>query len=535
MPTRRALVVGSVLGALVAAGWLGVIALKTLRAYSVGFAATVLGLVAAGFAARFARDSARRAWWYGFAVFGIFALISTRPGLNEPLLAVGVDRLGDLIFGARDNNGYRSEETSIGAALRTFGSHEEPGNLVVESAFVVKATKLLAVPIFGFVGGLLGVHLARKARPSPIAATGESRVPRLGLAAMIGIGVLVGLAFVLISRPDVVTEGWNHDAPGCDAGLFALYQVEALIVLFAAMEARFGAGGCRPWWLGFALFGGTDLLMLTSGLTILLPTAPLGDWFFAAFERFVTPRAAMIVQAGGMIFNDNQAEKFLRLGWTWTPLAAFLPIAWLGSGVGRAVHGLARWRGRAAMPSVRSSIARLMLAVGAIGLVLAAARNATWWGMAITANALAVLYLGAALRAGLGREEGSAWWYGFALVGGLDFLIWAAFSAYLGPFHVFSETPWPLHEGFESSYHANFVRSVGKPIPTSPMFDVFEEDRRVLRDLYMHSRAILMMGLSLPLGWLGGTVASTMDFYRRRRIATAGGSPCTATDSAPPP
>lgn len=541
----RRLAFGTIAAAVGLAGWLCVIAARWDRIEGVAFALLVVALIAAGYRAWFAPSPEGRDWWFGFALFGLFHLLSPAVGPRQPLLLAGVDRLADLALGNLDENGAlirdgvahsnvlgrRDRPTRLGKALDSLTVFQSGAPSRAYPRYVLGVTKLFACLIFGLFGGLTAAHLGRKSVAMAPAPTGRSRVPLLGLTAMLLVAAMAGITFVLNSRPDLIEirGGWFREAPGSLAGHFALYQAEVLIVLFAALEARFGDRSCRPWWLGFALFGGVYLLLIDTPMFDYLPSRWLRPLHQSALERFVADRASLVVQARGLIMFDYATQEFLRLGYSWAPLLGFLAAAWIGSGLARGVELMARRSPeRSGERTKRSSIARMMALIGAVGVFLTAVRGSSDLSTAALGDTLAAVLAFAALWSVLGRGPGRSWWFGFSLVGGVDFLQWAI-RAPQPAIPGMSATPWPTHEVVERLHHAAFVRATGTYVPS--LFMSFDEKMTVVLATYTQSRAAILMVSCLPLAWLGGFVAQ---YIERRSTRAAGGSPCIA-DASPPP
>ncbi len=509
-------------------GWIGVVLARWDRVADAAFPVLVVALIAAGFRAWFAPTAKGRDWWFGFAAFGLFHLLSPSTGPRKPLLSAGVDRLAEVAFGgawdengnpAQDANGGRVTPSRLGRSIAAVRITQNESPYMGYPHYVTEVTKTFAVLAFGLIGGLVASYLGRKAEVAADESTARPRVPRLGLAAMVLVGMMAGLTFVLDSRPEIYQEGWFVRAPGCQAGHFALYQTEALLVLFAALEARFGGRSTRPWWLGFALFGGAYLLVIDTAMFDLLPSRWLKPWHQVVLNRFVAECGSLTVSIRGMILMDQATQEFFRLGYSWAPLLGFLPAVWFGSGVARGVDWLARRRATMA-PTVirRSSITRMMAVVVAIGLLLAAARGQSEWWLILVCDSIAALLVFAALRAGLGRGAGRAWWFGFALVGGVDFLLWATRPGSTWSVPV-PWTPWPYHQVIERVHLAAYERSVGRAVQKFPMlFSAPTPENQAILDAYLHGRSVLLMSLCLPLAWIGGLVAQ---YFDRRSVKHA--------------
>lgn len=150
-----------------------------------------------------------------------------------------------------------------------------------------------------------------------------------------------------------------------------------------------------------------------------------------------------------------------------------------------------------------------------IGLILAAAKHPSSGWVAVEANALAGLLLFAALRASFGPGSSRAWWWGFALVGGVNLLIGATrhgWGLFLDPV----STPWPLHEAAYRLHRLGFERYVGRVVPSplasidfgDPMIEILED--------YRSSQSLVLMAICLPMAWVGAILARWLD---RRRIS----------------
>ena len=500
-------------------GWLATLWAASDRWAGIAFTAIVLLLIVAAFRGRFASVERARDFWACFALFGLVHLLAARPnGLNEPMTCVGIDRLGDRLLGVvPDDMIHRPVLTPLGRSLDTIlvdlGEYSATGFL----PYVRATTKLFTSLAFAALGGLLAVHLRRRSVLG-VSLPRPGGCPLLGIAWLYLLAGLIGATFAIHASPDLFHDGgWFPKCPGSAMALFVLYNVEFVAVLFAALEARFAAERERPWWLGFALLGGAYLVVNRSTLAPILPTHWADDLFQWTYHRFVSESQMPAVTVRGWILFDYASGEFYQSGSLWSGQAAFLPVAWLGTvaarlafriGARTAPGWLARWR-------VRSSIGRLMLAMVGIGLILAAARDPSERWVATEANAMAALLLFAALRASFGPESSRAWWWGFALVGGVDLLVGATRNGW-GQF-IESPSPWPIHEAAHKLHRLAFERYTGKSVP-SPFasYDVGDPMLDLLAN-YRSSQSLVLMALSLPMAWIGATLARWID---RRRGGT---------------
>ena len=523
-PRVRSLALTLVAIGLGVGGWLATLWAASDRWAGIGFAAIELLLIAAAFRGRFAADERACDFWTGFALFGLIHLLDNWPnGSAELMTRAAIDRVGDRLLGDDASRGNRLPAlTPLGHRLAAINVDRGGTPIRDYLPYVRETTKLFGGLGFAAIGGLAARHLRRRL----IRSASSPRLggcPPLGIAWLYLLGVLIGATFAIHAHPEIVfdDEPWFGTCPGSEAALFALYNVELLAVLFAALEARFGAEGERPWWIGFALFGGAYLLVIGSSLAPILPTRGMGDLFQWAYFRFVSDSQMPAVTIRGVIMFDYATGNFFRSGLNWADQAAFLPVAWLGTVAARlacrlgASSGRPRWLDRC---RVRSSIGRIMVALVVIGLVLAAAKHPSEGWVAAEGNAIAGLLLFGALRASFGPGSSRAWWWGFALVGGVDLL-----QAHWSRFHLTISSPWPIHEAVSRLHRLGFERYVGKPIPS--YLAAFDQDDPMitLLDDYTSSQALVLMATCLPMAWIGATLARWLD--RRRALATPEGVP----------
>jgi hypothetical protein len=487
----------------------------------VAFSSIVLLLIAAAFRGRFARLERARDFWTGFALFGLAQVLASRPnGPDETMVSIAIDRIGDRVLGVEEDfPTFRSDLTPLGLSLAKVQVTGGGGSLFAYLTYFRETTKRFAGLAVAAIGGLAACHLRRRSVggvPSPRLGG----CPPLGIAWLYLLAGLIGGTFVLHTRPALVGDGWFQQAcPGSEAAHFALFNVELLAVLFAALEARFASESERPWWLGFALFGGAYLLALDGSLAAIPPAKWTGDLFQWVYYRFVSDSQQPSVSVRGVIMIDYETTSFFRSGLTWAVLAAFLPVAWLGTLAARLARRLGdpssrrdwlgRWR-------VRSGIGRMMVALATIGLFLGALKDPAEWKVTALGDGLIALLLVAALRSWFGPEASRSWWWGFALVGGVNLLLGAKLDRHSIGIGYF-DSGWPLHEAVSQLHRWGFESQIGERVPTMPMFDVMEESRRVIYDAYWNSRSLLLMGVCLPMAWVGATLAAWLD--RRRRAA----------------
>ena len=531
-PRVRSLALTLVASAVGVGGWLATLWAASDRWAGIAFAAIELLLIAAAFRGRFAANERARDFWTGFALFGLIHLLANWPnGSVELMTRAAIDRVGDRLLGDVAPRGNRLQAlTPLGHRLAAILVDRGGTPIRDHLPYIRETTKLFGGLGFAAIGGLAARQLRRRViRSDAIPRPGGC--PLSGIAWLYLLGVLIGATFAIHAHPEIIfdDEPWFGTCPGSEAALFALFNVELLAVLFAALEARFGAEGERPWWIGFALFGGAYLLAIGSSLAPILPTRWMGDLFQWVYFRFVSESQMPAVTMRGVIMFDYATGNFFRSGLTWAGLAALLPVAWLGTVAARLACRLGAASGRPGLLDrwrVRSSIGRIMFALVAIGLILAAAKHPSEGWVAAEGNAIAGLLLFAALRASFGPGSSRAWWWGFALVGGIDLLVGATRYYGWGQFFELRPSPWPLHEAAYRLHRLGFERYVGKSVPFTLMgFDV-DDPMIAIKAGFTSSQALVLMATCLPMAWIGATLARWLD--RQRALATPEGAPTRA-------
>jgi hypothetical protein len=540
-PRIRSLSMALVAIAIGVGGWLA-----TLWAASeqwVAFAFCTIGvlLIAAAFRGKFAASERARDFWTGFALFGLIHFVAADSywQLFELMTCSVVDFIGDRLLGVFDTSvGHYKDLPPLGRWISEIPVVHGDGSPMDYLSYVRETTKLFASLAFAAIGGLLAWHLRR----SSIRGAANPRLrgcPLLGIAWLYLLGVLIGATFAICAHPVV---DFDNPVSASAEAIFALYNVEFLAVLFAALEARFADDDQRAWWVGFALFGGAYRLAIYSPLATILPTKWMGNLFQWIFFRFVCDSQLLTDSVQGLPRMNNETltffqpglswaglaafsvrgvlpmaneemEEFYVYGLTWVGLATFLPVAWLGTLAARLARRLGastdrprlleRWR-------VRSSIGRNMLALLAMGLFLAALKNPSEVWVTAFGHAIVGLFLFAALRASYGPESSRAWWWGFALVGGIDLLI----GAIQDNWSQWSSSTWLIHRWVSLLYRLGFERYHGAPVPELPTLGSLDAPQVALYLTYYRSRPLVLMAISLPMAWIGATSASWID--RRR-------------------
>ena len=477
--------------ALSVGGWLATLWAASERRAAIAFSVIGMVLISAAFRGRFASSERARDFWTGFALFGLLHFVADRKTGGYQLMTTSVvQRIGDLVLGPDNPGGYAYKFlTPLGNKIAAMPI-EWPwgGQIWAYLPYVRQTTSLFAGLIFAAIGGLAACHLRRRS-VRMFSIPSLRGCPLLGLAWLCLLTGLICLTFAIHSDPVCFPNGTPF--PKCPASIsanFLLYNVEFLAVLFAALEARFAVEGERAWWLGFAVFGGVHLLTFFTSLSWILPTKWMSD--------------SLIESLKGIGFESI---------YIWHNLATFLPVAWLGTLASRLVRRLgtaSTWPRFLDRSWVRSSIGRIMLALVPLGFFLAVVKYPSELHLIEFGNATVGLLLFAAFRASSGPETARAWWWGFALFGGIDLVFTAKEGVQVFP------PEWPIHDWLVQYHRTVFEEYIaGQAIPHMPDYEDIRQ--ATIYGAYTSSRQLTMMSVCLPMAWIGAILASLFDRCQR--------------------